>query len=338
MTMAADSHPCYGTSTGFGDNTVETFLNIWQQHERRFATAVCVMLVVLMMAGVMKTVMFVIDDLNPVAGPPVDSPVAARQSARRFSVAELDLFGRVDAEAPRPIVTDAPETRLNLELQGIFASDDPNDSAAIIGQKNTSELYQIGDSISGDATLDSVHGDHILIRRGTRLEKLLFSDDSMRAPELQTTRNEPPKLSETSDSRTQRLAEIRQRIETRRIERSEQTDTEGSSQPDSPGASIRNFVDENRDMIENDPAGALSRLGVQPVENGAAKGYRLDNNNPVLSQAGLRSGDVIMSVNGRPVGVAANDSALIDQVLEQRRVRVEVQRDNRRFFLTVPIP
>lgn len=91
-------------------------------------------------------------------------------------------------------------------------------------------------------------------------------------------------------------------------------------------------------MIENDPLTALSKLGVQPVQDGEAKGYRLDNSNPVLAQAGLRSGDVIMSVNGKPVGIATNDSALIDQVLEQRRVRVEVQRDNRRFFLTVPIP
>ncbi len=293
-----------------------------------------------MMAGVMQTVMFVIDDVNAVSAVPVVSP-ETRATPRRFSVAELDLFGRVEVGAVEPVVTDAPETKLDLELQGIFSSDDPNDSAAIIGQKNSSDLYQIGDSISGDATLDSVHEDHILIRRGQRLEKLLFSDESMRAPELQTTRNAVPRLSPTNDSRSQRLAEIRERIEQRRTERNTGDGSDGgdgSTENESPGASIRNYVDENRDMIENDPLTALSKLGVQPVQDGEAKGYRLDNSNPVLAQAGLRSGDVIMSVNGKPVGIASNDSALINQVLEQRRVRVEVQRDNRRFFLTVPIP
>ena len=47
---------------------------------------------------------------------------------------------------------------------------------------------------------------------------------------------------------------------------------------------------------------------------------------------------MILSVNGTPVGDVRSDSALIDQAMEQRRVRVEIQRDDRRFFLTVPIP
>ena len=49
-------------------------------------------------------------------------------------------------------------------------------------------------------------------------------------------------------------------------------------------------------------------------------------------------GDVILSVNGQPVGNMSNDQALIDQVMAQKRVRVGVQRKQRKFYLTVPIP
>ena len=77
-----------------------------------------------------------------------------------------------------------------------------------------------------------------------------------------------------------------------------------------------------------------------PVEEDEAKGYQLGNStsNPLLQQTGLQPGDVILTVNGKPVGVAMNDSALVEQALEEKVVRVEVQRDSRKFFLTVPIP
>ena len=57
-----------------------------------------------------------------------------------------------------------------------------------------------------------------------------------------------------------------------------------------------------------------------------------------LTQAGLQAGDVVVSVNGVAVGVAMNDSRLVDQAMAAGRVRVEVQRTGRRFFLTIPIP
>ena len=58
----------------------------------------------------------------------------------------------------------------------------------------------------------------------------------------------------------------------------------------------------------------------------------------MIRQAGLQPGDVVLSVNGKAVGVASSDGALIDQVMNSSRVRAEVQRGNRRFFLTVPVP
>ena len=79
---------------------------------------------------------------------------------------------------------------------------------------------------------------------------------------------------------------------------------------------------------------------MSPVVDGEAQGYRIGNEvaNDVLTRAGLMRGDVILSVNGQPVGNMSNDQALIDQVMTQKRVRVGVQRKQRKFYLTVPIP
>lgn len=313
---------------------LETFINLWQQHQHRLATVTCVVLVVLMMAGLVQTTLFVLDNLDPVAVVPARSlQEQPAKTENSIDLSALSLFGKAQKQAPTPKAVDAPETKLNLELHGVFTSEDTRNSAAIIGQSNKSDLYQIGDRISGNAVLDAVFEDHILIRRGSRLEKLMFSEASMRAPTPTTTNSAPTQRSTsqngTNTSTDDRLSQVRQRIQDRRDRRPVAS---------SPGKSLRQYVEDNRETITQNPMQTLSNLGVSPMEEGAAKGYKIDASNPLMSQAGLKSGDVILSVNGKAVGVAMNDSALVDQALRQKRVRVEVQRDSRRFFLTVPIP
>ena len=93
------------------------------------------------------------------------------------------------------------------------------------------------------------------------------------------------------------------------------------------------------EKFRSNPAAALDEAGITPVTDGDSKGYRIGENiQSPIRQVGLQPGDVVLSVNGRPVGIATNDSTLIDQVMASARVRVEVQRGERRFFLTVPVP
>lgn len=94
-----------------------------------------------------------------------------------------------------------------------------------------------------------------------------------------------------------------------------------------------------REKLKSDPATTLREAGISAVSNNESKGYRISEDvQSTIRQAGLQPGDVVLSVNGRPVGIAANDAGLIDQVMASSRVRVEVQRGTRRFFLTVPVP
>jgi general secretion pathway protein C len=94
-----------------------------------------------------------------------------------------------------------------------------------------------------------------------------------------------------------------------------------------------------KQQLEEDPQGTLSSLGVSPVAEGAAQGYRLGNlaQSPALSQTGLQPGDVVLSVNGMPVGNVQQDKQQLDNVLAQGAARLEIQRGARRFFVTASL-
>ena len=66
---------------------------------------------------------------------------------------------------------------------------------------------------------------------------------------------------------------------------------------------------------------------------------RLDHlaQSPYLRQTGLQPGDVILSINGQPVGDVERDRLELDNVLAQGSARIEVQRGDRRFFITASL-
>mgnify|MGYP001259727194 CR=1 FL=1 len=294
------------------------------------------LLVILMMMAIVDTTVFVLDNLDPMNAPEqTDIKKPAVKSSLGINISELNLFGRAEAvSAPKTV--DAPKTSLNLELRGVFNSDNPDDSAAVVSQKNKEgELYYIGDRLPGNATLDSVQDDHILIKRGSRLEKLVFSEQIFSVATMRTniTSNSLQQASKSSNS-SSRLGQIRSHI----TERKEMSSSPGAGRAKTTGSTLREYVETRLDSITTDPIGTLANLGINPVESKSSKGYKLESSNAALTKAGLRQGDVILSINGKTVGDVEKDSALIEHVLAHKRVRVEVRRDTRRFFLTVPIP
>jgi len=247
-----------------------------------------------------------------------------------FKVSNLELFGKLQEADVVAQAIDAPETKLNLELQGIFIAEDAEFSTAIVAEKNkTGELFIIGDRLPGNATLAAVFEDHVLIRRGTRMEKLLFSDTRFQfISDEQPKETSPPSQAGLSGATRTNLENVRDRIRNR----NEATNTSTSSGPNSP-------ISQYQEKLRNDLQGTLSEAGITPVSSGESSGYKVGADaQGAIMQAGLQPGDVILSINGKPVGVASNDSALMNQVMASSRVRVEVQRGTRRFFLTVPVP
>ena len=261
--------------------------------------------------------------------PVSNGQIKARQKTT-YKVSNLELFGQMQDAGTVPEGIDAPKTKLNLELQGIFISEDERRSTAIVAEKGkTGELFEIGDRLPGNATLAAVHEDHVLLRRGSKMEKLLFSDTKFQLVSTNRQGTSAKEPTNTRNSKRKNLEQIRDRI------RNKATKTE----PQKDKSNSRQDLSAYRDRLKSDPIGALGELGVSPVSDGEPKGYKVGAEaEGAIRQAGLQPGDVVLSVNGKPIGVASNDSALMEQVMASSRVRVEVQRGSRRFFLTVPVP
>ena len=244
----------------------------------------------------------------------------------KLSQAALNLFGE-SGKAPVKEVVAAPETRLNLELQGVFTNNNPDLSSAIIAERGKNgELFAIGDRVPGNALLHAVEQDHVLIKRGSRLEKLLFPKQRLNI------------TSANSGNRSARDT-AKARSSTRTTRPPSKTSASSSSS-EATTATASAASQSNRDKMLSNPEQAIRDFGFEPVAPGRASGYRVGTNasNSAVASAGLQPGDVVVSVNGMPVGVAMNDARLFDQVRSAGRARVEVERNGRRFFLTVPIP
>ncbi|MBL6689233.1 MAG: hypothetical protein ISP91_02455 [Pseudomonadales bacterium] len=313
-------------------------VDLISEHNRKIATGICVVLVILMSLSVANTVLFVLENMNPPSVIPTNNKPAARsESGRTFKVSNLELFGKAEEKVTVQEVIDAPETKLNLELQGVFIAEDDERSTAIVGQKNkTGELYAIGDKLPGNATLSAVFEDHVLLKRGTRMEKLMFSDNKFRtvvSENASAAAVRDQHAAGATDEQKANLKRIRDRL------RNNPEALQGEPAVSRSNSEARTKLQSFQDRLKTNAQGAFSEAGIAPVSEGDAKGYRIGSDaQAAIKQAGLQPGDVVLSVNGRPVGVAANDSALMDQVMASSRVRVEVQRGSRRFFLTVPVP
>lgn len=310
---------------------MDNVLQLFNDHSRKIATAISILLIVLMSLTVANTVLFFMETMSAPAIIPDSKPATTRAITQpAFKVSNLELFGRLEESAVVAQTIDAPETKLNLELQGIFIAEDEKFSSAIVAEKNkTGELFAIGDRLPGNATLAAVFEDHVLIRRGTRMEKLLFSDTKFQFISDETPPGKAPRSARGISGATRsNLENIRSRIRNK---------TGPNKTPSSGGSG--DTLTGYQEKLRSDLQGTLSQAGITPVSGSESKGYKVGADaQGVIKQAGLQPGDVILSINGKPVGVASSDSALMDQVMASSRVRVEVQRGTRRFFLTVPVP
>ena len=305
---------------------------LFAQHSRRVATLVNIVLIVMMSLTVANAVLFFMEMSAPASTSPVRQSVQPAEPAPVYKVSDLELFGRAQAAAPKEVI-DAPETKLNLELQGVFIAEDDNRSTAIIGQRSkVGELYAIGDRLPGNATLASVYVDHVLIRRSGRVEKLMFSEGKLNIDKTNASTGGSRAVPHTRSGSTASRAELEQIRDRLRNAAPPNPDT-------GPTVNRSSGLEDYAQRLRQDPMSVLGEVGLSAVNDGESGGYRVDASaQSAIRQAGLQPGDVVVSVNGRPIGNVMNDTALIDQVMASSRVRVEVQRGERRFFLTVPVP
>lgn len=133
-----------------------------------------------------------------------DGPGGA-SSARltQQQVERWQLFGEYQQEpkADQDQPTDAPDTRLRLVLLGVFQTTNKEKGTAIIAEKGQDgELYHIGDSIPGNASLEEVYADRVILRRAGRLETLRWSEAALGGVQAVASDSRNDQESEDEDS------------------------------------------------------------------------------------------------------------------------------------------
>lgn len=310
-------------------------------YDRKIAMIISLILVIMMSLSLANGVWFFMENIyTDSAGDIVsgsNSPARNTQPKSQIDISKLNIFGKAQTKIVKRNISNVPKTSLNLELQGIFASENKTASKALIAPKGKSgELYNIGDKLPGNAALDSVFTTYVLIKRGSRIEKLAFPEGKLANNTLSLTNDSNRSInSSPSPSRLQNVRDrIRNRTNGKRVTRNSNPDKKYQT------ADLQQSLTAYQNRLTSEPDAVLSELGMAPVSDGKASGYRIGGqvSTPLLQRSGLQQGDVILSVNGRPVGNVANDQSLINQVVSAKRARVEVQRGTRKFFVTIPIP
>ncbi len=286
------------------------------------------------------------------AGPGPDLAQSAngpRSGPENIDLAALNLFGNPTvAPTVLPTAETAPETRLKITLIGVFVADRNQDSVAIIGSGRSEETYKVGDSLPGNATLVEVHPTYVLLKRAGGHERLSFEEPQDQianadagSDERSSSRAAPVRLS----NRTSRGSATNPGRDSlvgvpRAADRAREAAAARRAAALDGVQTAREFLDTYGERLASDPDDTLAELGIEPVEAGSAAGYRLaDVASPAaLSRVGLRPGDVVLSVNGQQLGNTDVDSALVDQLSDAGAARLEIQRGQRRFFVTLSIP
>lgn len=299
----------------------------------------------LIIAGIAWTVASTI--LSFIGGPAttVDAPArsgdsdTAPRAINVQSIAARNLFGDASGFSAPAARAEAPrETTLALVLNGVFEAENAEESAAIVSEKGKpGKLYQVGEEVQRNVELVEVHADHIVLSRGGSREILRFAESAAAfATSSRATRDAsqgPRRASGVAanaigaDDDLETFAEL--------LDNQNSGDA-ADLEPTSP----REFLEANAQLLADDPASVLSEYGIEPVADGSASGYRVSDQlaqSPYLSQAGLQAGDIIMSVNGQPVGNVSTDRAEIANVMAQGSARLEIQRGSRRFFVTASL-
>jgi general secretion pathway protein C len=230
-------------------------------------------------------------------------------------------------------------TQLPLDLLGVFVAEEGSASAAIISQRGRPGLlYTVGAEVPGSARLVEVHPNHVVLCRSGVNETLHFPTGSAA---LAARRNVPEPLQEPVYSEPQMQDEVyyEEPYQEPYQEPYEQYQEEPAPMDEPVMPSAQQLIDDYRDRIDEAPAATLDELGVTVVGEGSPEGYRVGDlaHSPLLSHTGLQPGDVILSVNGRPVGNPDEDRTEIQNVLAHGSARLEIQRGTRRFFVTASL-
>ncbi len=231
-------------------------------------------------------------------------------------ISRLSLFGSATqtkvAEKPK----EAPETRLNLTLRGVFALEDEEKGLALIADGNGPEkVYLVHDTIGRGTTLASVYPDRVMLKIRGRFETL-------KLPETQATGMSysaaTKAMNQTSMNQTSRL--------------NNRSSNKTARMPANSASRNKSLKTYRREFLR-DPQQVIKHIAIAPVDNG----YRVSTKapHPAIDKIGLQDGDIVTSVNGIPLDTQANGLRAFQAIRTAKQVTVSIIRQGQPTTLNV---
>lgn len=251
--------------------------------------------------------------------PPTPAPVvheagASQPTGSSLSLApaiNAQLFGRYQASKAQrqQAVSDVPETRLQLTLVGVVASDQPSRALAVIANRGQQATYGVGEQVNGtQVSIDQVLSDRVILRQGTRREALLMPGveaDSMPQTVFSPSNDEvsPPKP------------------------------TPGETASGNWPANLAQQLNQNPqrllDYVQLAQVGDAKQL----------KGFRLTpGKNPILfEQSGLQPGDIAIAINGLKLSRSVALPDILSRIQQQGALDLVVERQGQQHDIFIQL-
>ena len=298
----------------------------WLADERQPARlrALCLLLLILLLAQAAARLTW--DLLTPPprvapeiavgrqSGPSAPRPDASGGQAAALAekLAALHLFGqaqpREQAAIEATAMIEAPETTLSLILKGLVATSDGERGLAVIaekGRRGGEGVYGIGDTVPGNAAIEAIFADRVILRRAGKLETLYLE-----TPEEGVAVRAPTGRASPAATRTVAAGDRRQ-ISRRYVEQT-----------------LANLPD-------------LARQVEVHIHNpeGGRHGFRLvaQQGSDFLNNLGLQPDDILYEINGIPLTDAGAAMVAFEQLRNARELRLILERDGAQRQINIAI-
>lgn len=232
------------------------------------------------------------------------SAKSRKQAPKNYNeISNAHLFGAFQQDPGRKATqTVAPETRLNLVLKGVLATNPMEFGSAIISQgKNGKEdIYSPGDKISS-ATVKEIHADRVILERAGRLETLRMPKD-----------NSANLIKSVPGSHK-------------------------SARSNTPGAVLSDI---RRQIIKNPTSFSKFAIPVPHNVNGRLRGYRLKpkGDSSLFESVGLEPNDVITAINGVELNNPSKGLKALRSLQKAKTIDLTVLRNGAELPLHFEIP
>ena len=234
------------------------------------------------------------------------STVAVKKTPLQQISLPTDIFGKRQVIPVKTPAKKVKQSKLNLELIGVlFKHKDPFAIIAPVGQLSLAKTYQVGDTVKTGVLVHDIGADFVLLKRGDKLEKLLFKKAN-NAANIISNRGKGPKKSSQS-----KLSPVQ-----------------------------RSTVNEYRVEIVNNPKKLLSLVSVVPFfENGQMLGVKVKpgKDRAIFQALGFKSGDVITKINNINIDNFNKFAKIRQMIYDNLNFDLSVKRDDRIVHLSIQL-